>query len=77
MKQEIQSVIKTYHIFFLNNLLYFIKKIIDQCGLNLDIYKIVNHLSLEGKRKLSLAIAMVGDPKILVLDEPTAGLDPI
>lgn len=28
------------------------------------------------KRKLSLAIAFVGDSKIVILDEPTSGVDP-
>ncbi|CAN7948313.1 unnamed protein product, partial [Ixodes pacificus] len=28
------------------------------------------------KRKLCIALAIIADPKILVLDEPTAGLDP-
>ncbi len=28
------------------------------------------------KRKLSVGVALIGDPKIIFLDEPTAGVDP-
>ncbi|CAH1111719.1 unnamed protein product [Psylliodes chrysocephalus] len=34
------------------------------------------HLSGGQKRKLSIGIAIIGDPKIIILDEPTAGVDP-
>ncbi|XP_026821418.1 ATP-binding cassette sub-family A member 3-like [Rhopalosiphum maidis] len=38
--------------------------------------ELVSNLSGGMKRKLSLAISLVGDPKILILDEPTSGMDP-
>ncbi|XP_075215102.1 phospholipid-transporting ATPase ABCA3-like [Lycorma delicatula] len=36
----------------------------------------VNKLSGGMKRKLSLAISLIAEPKVLVLDEPTSGMDP-
>lgn len=36
----------------------------------------VKNLSGGQRRKLSVGIAIIGDPKIVILDEPTAGVDP-
>ncbi|XP_015425970.1 PREDICTED: ATP-binding cassette sub-family A member 6 [Myotis davidii] len=48
--------------------------------LELDIQNIqdtpAQHLREAQKRKLTFGIAILGDPKVLLLDEPTAGLDP-
>ena len=38
--------------------------------------KMVNHYSLGMKQRLGLAAALLGFPKLLILDEPTNGLDP-
>ncbi len=45
--------------------------------LDLDTTKRVRDLSSGNKRKLGLVIAMMHSPELLILDEPTGGLDPL
>ena len=53
-----------------------IEKIIEQTGLKEVEKKLVKNLSRGYKQRVSMAGALVGKPKILILDEPTVGLDP-
>ena len=41
-----------------------------------DLKKLVSKYSGGMKRRLSLAIALIGTPELLILDEPTVGIDP-
>jgi len=53
-----------------------IRELCLQCGLKGVMHKSVSEISRGYKQRVGLAHAMLGDPEILVLDEPTAGLDP-
>lgn len=53
-----------------------VKKAIESTGLEKVQNNLTKNLSRGYKQRVSLAGAIVGDPQILILDEPTVGLDP-
>lgn len=53
-----------------------VEKILEQTGLKDVQKKLIRNLSRGYKQRVSMAGALVGEPKILILDEPTVGLDP-
>ena len=52
-------------------------KLIQELGLEETVDKLVGSLPLGWKQKLSFSISLLHDPKIVFLDEPTGGVDPI
>jgi ABC-2 type transport system ATP-binding protein len=53
-----------------------IKEIAAICGLDSVMHRSIHELSKGFKQRVGLAHAMMSDPEILILDEPTTGLDP-
>ena len=53
-----------------------LERVLHTCGLTEVTDRVVGHLSKGYRQRVGLAQALIHDPSVLVLDEPTIGLDP-
>ncbi|ERM82666.1 gliding motility protein GldA [Rhodonellum psychrophilum GCM71 = DSM 17998] len=53
-----------------------IEELIPLCGLEVEAHKKIHQLSKGYRQRVGLAKALIHDPEVIILDEPTTGLDP-
>ena len=73
VKQNLETYGRLYDVKNLNSKITFLA---EKLRLNEIIYKVTGELSSGQKNRVSLAKSIINDPKVLLLDEPTASLDP-